>query len=108
MLFRADDPRHHYATERPRHRLDGIHLQPGHGDLVAQFLAGQRRVHPLAQPLFTNFHCIYSARRLELLEKAQVIIKKQAQVVDPIAQHGQPLHPHAEGEARIYFRVYTG
>src|SRR5689334_17934055 len=35
----------------------------------------------------------------ELLEETDVAVEEQAQVVHAVAQHGQPVGPHAEGEA---------
>ena len=54
-LYRLDFTNDH-ATKLAGHRLETIHLQTGHGDLVHQFLGIDLRIYPLAQPLFTEFH----------------------------------------------------
>ena len=38
-------------------------------------------------------------RSTELLQEAQVAVEEQAQVVDAVAQHGQPVRAHAGGKA---------
>src|SRR3990172_568767 len=42
---------------------------------------------------------------IELLEKPQIVFEEQPQVVDAIAQHGQPLDPTAKGESDVALRV---
>ena len=37
----------------------------------------------------------------ELAQEAQVVLEEQAQVVDAVAQHRQPVEPHAEREALV-------
>src|ERR1019366_1910809 len=41
----------------------------------------------------------------ELFEEADVVVEVQAQVGDAVAQHGDPLDAHPEGEAGELFRV---
>src|SRR5690606_10956005 len=41
----------------------------------------------------------------ELPEEPQVVVKERAQVVHAVAQHRQPLHAHAEGEAGVALGV---
>ena len=38
---------------------------------------------------------------LELRQETDVAVEEQAQIVDAIAQHGQAVRPHAEGEADV-------
>ena len=42
---------------------------------------------------------------LKLLQEIQIIIKKQAQIVDAVAQHGKAVEADAEGEAGVAFGV---
>ena len=48
-----------------------------------------------AQPVFGEFH----ASSRELPQEAQVVLVEQPQVVDAVAQHREPIGPHAEREA---------
>src|SRR5712691_11495236 len=41
----------------------------------------------------------------KLTQKSQVAVVEQAQIVDAVAKHGQPVGPHAEGEAHVFFAV---
>jgi hypothetical protein len=41
----------------------------------------------------------------ELTEETKIAFEEQAQVIDAIPQHGEPVRPHAEGEAGIAFGV---
>jgi len=43
--------------------------------------------------------------QLKLFQELQVVLEEQPQVVDAIFQHGDALHTHAEGEARVLLRV---
>ena len=40
-----------------------------------------------------------------MLEETQVVVEKQADVVDAVLEHGDALHPQAEGEAGVFFGV---
>src|SRR3989344_5182389 len=42
---------------------------------------------------------------VELGEKIQVVAVKKAHVRDPVAHHGQPLHPHAESKTAHFIGV---
>src|SRR5690606_8091679 len=42
------------------HRINAINFQASHRDLGNQLLGIQSRIHPFAQPLFTNFHALPS------------------------------------------------
>src|ERR1035437_9165072 len=42
---------------------------------------------------------------LELRQKADIAVKKQAQVIHPVAQHGEPVRPHAKGKANVFLGV---
>src|SRR5690606_30398065 len=44
----------------------------------------------------------------ELRQEPQVVVEEQAQVIDAIAQHGQTLHAHAEGEALEFLGIDAG
>src|SRR6056297_81524 len=41
----------------------------------------------------------------ELLKEAQVVLKKQTQIIHAIAQHRQTLHSHTKGKASVCFRI---
>lgn len=44
---------------------------------------------------------------LKLRKKAQVIFKKEAQIIDPEFQHGNPLDSHPEGKTGHRFRIVS-
>src|SRR5215203_6834464 len=44
---------------------------------------------------------------LELLQEPQVVTVEQSNVVDAVAQHGDPFGAHAEGEAAVLVGVYA-
>src|SRR3954469_509347 len=50
-------------------------------------------------------NCIGSRESAELLQEPDVAIEEQAQVVDAVAQHGQAVRTHAEGEADVLLGV---
>src|ERR1044071_1510573 len=45
------------------------------------------------------------ASLIELLQKTQIVFKKEPQVGDSVAQHGEPFDSEAEREAQILFGV---
>ena len=50
----------------------------------------------------------YSALpRLELLQEAHIVLKEEAEVIHPVAEHGYTLYPHTEGETAILEGVDT-
>jgi len=44
---------------------------------------------------------------LELSEKSNVVFKQQPDVIDAIAEHGDPFHPDPEGKTRVLLRIVT-
>src|SRR5690606_8697901 len=44
----------------------------------------------------------------ELCEKARVVFEEESKVVDPVAQHGDALDAHPEGEAGDGVRIVAG
>ena len=54
---------HHHIGALATYGLDAIDFEPCHGDLCRQRLGIHRRIDPLAQPLFANFHGIPSLDR---------------------------------------------
>ena len=70
---------------------------------VGQLGGGDRRVAELAQPGFGKLHG--TRAQLNCARKRRVVREEEAQVVDAVAQHGQPVRPHAEGEADVALGV---
>ena len=100
----ADDD----ALEATGRRFDAVHFQAGHGQPGNQILVRSRRVHPATQPLFTEFHRTPVWQLAELRQEAQIVVEEEAQVVDPVAQHGQALGAHAKGEALVLLWIDAG
>src|SRR5690606_41406628 len=48
-----------------------------------------------------------AAAQLKLLQETKIVLKEQAQIIDPIAQRRQALHPHSESEAGIGLSIYA-
>src|SRR5262245_52722489 len=46
--------------------------------------------------------------RLELPQKAQVVLEEEPQIVDAIAQHGDAIDAHAPREAGVSLGIHTG
>src|SRR5690606_35823184 len=42
----------------------------------------------------------------ELAQKSRIILKKQSQVIDSIAKHGQTLDTHTKGQPCVFLAVY--
>ena len=77
-----------------------LDLQAGHRQPVGELGGRDRRVAELAQPGLGELHVVSSAGgQAELAQEAQVAVEEQAQVVDAVAQHRQPVDARAEGEA---------
>ena len=93
----ADDLADDDARERRRGGRDVLDLEARHRQRVAQRGGVDRRIDERAQPVFGEFH----ASLRELPQEAQVVLEEQAQVVDAVAQHRQPIGSHAEREALL-------
>lgn len=68
------------------------HARGGRGSVRT---AQEKGVSCLAHPL--NITWV----RLELLQEARIVLKEEAKVIHPVAEHGYTLYPHAEGETTI-------
>src|SRR5690554_5751372 len=56
-----------------------------------------------------NFMLFSPSHQLtELRQKAQIIVEEQAQIINTITQHCQPLDPHAKRKTAIFFGIYSG
>ncbi len=73
--------------------------------MVSRWHSSSRRerwIDEGAQPGFGKLHDRFL---LKLGQEAQIALEEQAQIVDAVAQHGQAVRPHAEGEARVLLRI---
>jgi hypothetical protein len=108
----------HHVGERRRDRFHFFHFQAGHGQQMGQFVRSHLRIDHGTEPVFGELHIIGSSFMLsmdrlrdgtavlvELLQETQVAFVEQAQVVDPVAQHGQALQAGAERETDVLLRI---
>ena len=60
------------------------------------------QINQTTKQTFLSFKILMAGEGFsELIEKAQIIFIEQANVVDPVAAHAEPLDSHAEGEAAV-------
>src|SRR5690606_17451951 len=106
---------HDHAAEFAGNRGYRVDLKTDHGKTRHQLIAGNLRIYPTAQPLFTELHPALLNNSLtdpnaltELREEPQIVVEEQAQIIDSVTQHGQAFRSQAKGKALILFRVDTG
>ena len=56
VLFHAEHLTDHHLAEAGGDRLDTVHLQPRHGQLLDQGIPIKLGIHPFTQPIFAEFH----------------------------------------------------
>src|SRR5690625_7266128 len=78
MGLNAVNARHHHVVERRRSVFQPVNLKPRHGQALSQLFNIKTGPDPFVEPLMTDFHWNPLA---ELAQKAQIIVKKEAQVI---------------------------
>src|SRR4030042_48108 len=68
---------------------------------MGQRLRGQSYVNVIPQPFEGYFHRLTS----ELLQETQIVGVEDANILDPVAEHGDAFDAHTEGEARVPFGI---
>src|SRR5699024_2395436 len=74
---------------------------------MGKFLGIQIGISKAAQPGFRDKHVGLPLSNVELTEKAQIAFKELAQIIDTIAQHGQPLQTRAESKTNDSFGLQS-
>eukprot|EP01022_Parablepharisma_sp_SALTPOND_P031134 TRINITY_DN785_c0_g5_i1.p2 TRINITY_DN785_c0_g5~~TRINITY_DN785_c0_g5_i1.p2 ORF type:complete len:1059 (-),score=367.39 TRINITY_DN785_c0_g5_i1:4151-7327(-) len=114
---------HDHIGEGGRDRFDFLDFQAGHGQQMRELIRRHVRIDHGTQPVFRELHdsdfqlSASGAPRtcaapceiglIELLQEAQVAFVEQAQVVDPITQHGQALKAGAERKTDVLLGIQT-
>jgi hypothetical protein len=99
---------HNHSPERRLPLGQALHLQPGMGQKVGQVRRRKNDLNVIFQPLQTDLHKISSNKPLrlsKLLEKLNVVLIEQANVIEPDPEHGNSLHAQAEGIAGVNLGV---
>ena len=90
------------AGQRFQH-LDNARLQPGSGQHCGQGCKVEIKFDPFTQPVFADDHAKGGLR--ELSQEGDFVFEKEAQVIDAVAQHGQPLNAQTECVACEFFII---
>src|SRR2546421_5566979 len=85
---------------RPRSSVPST-SKPAKVSLRASSSAGRSVAHSSRSQFSETFMAALS----QLLQEADVVVEEQAQVVDSVAQHRQPVDAHAEGVSRVLLRI---
>src|SRR5690606_12860628 len=93
---------HDDVVQIPAHGLHLLHQQAGHGKAPGQLLHGPRDVDVLFQPVVGYSHRVNTSK---LTQEAEIVVEKQPNVVDAVAEHRDALDAHAEREARPPLRI---
>jgi len=78
--------------------LDGADLHAQQREVLSQLLWRQLDIDELTQPGKWDAH-------LESLQEAHVVGEEGADIGDGVAQHGDAIGAHAEGEALVALRI---
>ena len=102
LLFNGGDDAHHHLVDAGGQLDPLLHLKAAGEELFLQFLGRNVDVYQLFQPAERYFHSAFSSLLfVELPKEPQVVLKHQADVVDAVLEHGDPLDADAEGDARV-------
>src|SRR5690606_34815637 len=84
MLLGTEDLAHHHTAELTGGRRYAVYLKARHGQARDQVVPGNLRVHPTAQPLFTEFHVLFLLSKgfavtvsAKLGKEAQIVVEEQ-------------------------------
>ena len=82
------------TSETDRHASPPAAAAEAHGTRV--MIAGSEGAERCIR---SRRHPTNDAKSLKLLKESRIVFEEQADVRDPVAQHGDAFDPHAEGEA---------
>src|SRR5436305_1578909 len=100
-LDRLDLADHDAGEARGRQRSDARHLDARVDEPVGRVGRAEREVRELPDPAIRDLHASEDrAASRELSQEAEIVVEEEAEVVDAVPEHRDPLDPHAEGPAR--------
>ena len=92
MLLDSEHLRDDHAIESGSGGMNFFDFDATHRERIRKLARRQRRIDESAKPVFGKLHGNEkNEASVELLEKAQIVFKKQSQIVDAVAQHREPV-----------------
>src|SRR5581483_2528074 len=101
MFVPGDDLGNDDALELAPKFLHAFHLDTKHGQAFRQHLRRPVESYVLFEPIESDFH------ESKLPQEPQIVLVKQSNVINPVADHCDPLDPKAERPAGPNLRIIT-